>query len=365
MSTKAPLIAAVILLAGCASRASSAPDASPAALPTGGTVDPELRAAEPAAPTTPRIDALNQLLLHQAAPRTENHDLPIGVGDLIEISVFEVEELSRLKVRIPQRGVVRLPLVGQLQASGRSVSELEEDIRERLRANYMHDPQVSVFVVEHRSQTVSVVGAVVKGGMHPLTSRLRVSEALALAEGLTPEADTTVYLVRRVSAEAARRMGEVNNGAERAAPLPAGGFAEVTVPIDLEALAQGKEELNLTLEAGDVIHVPRASTYYVGGEVERAGSFPLRARTTVQQAVVAAGGVKDVAAWGDIRLYRVNTTGEREITKVDLDEVEAGSRQAPELRARDVVIVGKHAGKVFLYGVRDFVKGAFGLSKGF
>jgi polysaccharide export outer membrane protein len=359
-----PLVA-VALLAGCASPAGRTGNPAPLAAPTADPLDTRPMTAELAGPDGTGIDAVNELVLSRTPPPAEDHDLPIGVGDLIEISVFEVEELSRLKVRVPQRGVVRLPLLGQVRAAGRSVSQLEEDIRERLGSAYMHDPQVSVFVVEQRSQTVSVVGAVVKGGMYPLTSRLRLSDALALAEGLTAQADTTVYLVRRVSAEGARRLDAAHGAGSRATRRPAGELVEVTVPIDLEALARGREELNVTLEAGDVIHVPRAGTYYVGGAVERAGSFPLRAGTTVQQAIVAAGGVKEIAAWGDVRLYRVSPNGDREIVTVDLDEIEAGRQQVPELRERDVVIVGKHAGKAILYGVRDFMRGAFGMSKGF
>jgi polysaccharide export outer membrane protein len=139
---------------------------------------------------------------------------------------------------------------------------------------------------------------------------------------------------------------------------------EVTVPIDLDALAKGQDELNLALEAGDVIHVPRVSSFYVGGEVERPGSFPLRAKTTVQQAVVAAGGVKNVAAWDDVRLYRVNAARELEIIKLDLDQIEGG-KQGPDLQKNDVVIVGKHQGKAFFFGFLDFVKGVVGMSKGF
>ena len=75
-------------------------------------------------------------------------------------------------------------------------------------------------------------------------------------------------------------------------------------PIDLSELADGREELNVALRSGDVVHVPRAGSVYVGGSVERPGSFLLRGKTTVQQAILAAGGVKDVADWSDVRLYR-------------------------------------------------------------
>src|SRR5437764_561933 len=76
---------------------------------------------------------------------------------------------------------------------------------------------------------------------------------------------------------------------------------------------------------------------------------------TLQQAILAAGGVKDVADWADVRLYRRAPSGQVEVTTVDLDAVEGG-KPAPDLQRKDVVIVGKHLGKAFFYGFVDFFK---------
>jgi polysaccharide export outer membrane protein len=313
-----------------------------------------------------RIDSLNSLIRSHAATSLQSQDPLLGTGDLVEISVFEVEELSKIKLRIPQRGIVRLPLVGSLPAAGRTVSELEEDLREALKKSYMHDPQVTVFVLEYKSHTISVTGAVTKGGVHPLTARLRVSDALALAEGLAPDADTTIYLVRWMPVDVATQIEAASHPVGRAPAPPSGdGKVEVTVPIDLEELSRGKQELNIPLQPGDVLHVPKANSYYVGGQVAKPGLYPLRQRTTIQQGIFAAGGVTEVAAWGDIRLYRAKPDGEREVIRVDLDEVEAGKQEPPALQKQDVVIVGKHYGKATLIGIRDFVRGMFSMGLGF
>ena len=118
------------------------------------------------------------------------------------------------------------------------------------------------------------------------------------------------------------------------------------------------------LQAGDVLHVPKANTFYVGGQVAKPGIYPLRQKTTIQQGIFAAGGVTEVAAWGDIRLYRVKPNGEREVIAVDLDEIEAGKQEPPELKKQDVVIVGKHYGKATFIGIRDFVRGMFSMGMG-
>jgi polysaccharide export outer membrane protein len=308
--------------------------------------------------------ALNLRLLEQAARSKEENDLPVGTGDLLEVSVFEVEELSKLRLRVPWRGVISLPLIGQIQAAGRTTAELEDEIRGRLQRKFMHDPQVSVFLQEHNSQRISVIGAVRKGGVFNLNRPLRLADALALAEGLTEEADRHVYVIRRAPVGAITAAGAGGAAAPTSASPPGGDASgEVMAPIDLSELADGREDLNVALRSGDVVHVPRAGSVYVGGSVERPGSFLLRGKTTVQQAILAAGGVKDVADWGDVRLYRKASSGEVEVTAYDIEAFEQG-KPAPELQRNDVVVVGKSAGKAFFYGVIDFFKGALGVAKG-
>jgi polysaccharide export outer membrane protein len=275
------------------------------------------------------------------------------------------------------RGVIALPLLGQIQAAGRTTAELEDEIRTRLQGKFMHDPQVSVFLTEHNSQRVSVIGAVRKGGVFTLNRPIRLADALALAEGLTDEADRHVYVIRRVPIAAVTGTGAAGAGTGAAgagagaagvarttgSPPDRGATAEVMAPIDLSELADGRDDLNVALRSGDVVHVPRAGSVYVGGSVERPGSFLLRGKTTVQQAILAAGGVKDVADWSDVRLYRKTPSGEVEVTSYDIEAFEQG-KPAPELQRNDVVVVGKHAGKAFFYGFIDFFKGALGVAKG-
>ena len=353
-----------LTLAGCGGhRAADGPDGGLLLRETGGVSAPGGGGRAGGAPATDAsTTALNQRLLEQAARPGDDGDLPVGAGDLLEVSVFEVEELSRIRVRVPYRGVIALPLLGQIQAAGRTTAELEDEIRSRLEKKFMHDPQISVFLLEHNSQRISVIGAVRKGGVFNLNRPLRLADALALAEGVTEEADRHVYVIRRAP------LGAVTSAAGgRAAatsPAPPGGdtTAEVMAPIDLSELADGREDLNVALRSGDVVNVPRVGSIYVGGSVEKPGSLLLRGKTTIQQAIVAAGGVKDVADWGDVRLYRKAASGTVEVTVYDLDAFEQG-KPAPEVQRNDVVVVGKSAGKAFFYGFLDFFKGVLNLAK--
>ncbi len=194
-----------------------------------------------------------------------------------------------------------------------------------------------------------------------MSSRLRLTDALAMAGGVTDEADPIVYLIRRVPA----KDGE---GDGKPPSRPDGATLEATVPIDLEKLITGQDEMNLPLGSGDVVHVPKAGSVYVGGAVEKPGPIPLRGRMTVEQAVLAAGGPREVANWGDVRIYRRSGGDQREILEVDLNEIEAG-KPGPQLQKDDVIIVGTHAAKAVFVGLRDFIKGIFnigvGVSRGF
>jgi polysaccharide biosynthesis/export protein len=314
--------------------------------------------------------ALNKRLLGQMAQSPPDTDLPLGAGDIIEISVLEVDELSKFRARIPLRGAITLPLIGPLTAASRTAIELEEDIRQRLRQKYMHDPQVSVFLEEQKSQRISVVGAVRNGGVFTMSTRLRLADALALAGGLSDDADHLVYVIRHLPAEltvqasAQAEIQRVNASAadtSTAPPLPTPELREAMVAIDLEVLTSGRAELNLPLLSGDVIHIPWAGSYYIGGEVGRPGSFPLKSHITLEQAVVAAGGVKDVADWDDIRLYRPTDSGEPEVLQFSLNKFQQGNT-APEIRKNDVIMVGKSQGKAILYGLRDFFRFSWGAS---
>ncbi len=302
-------------------------------------------------PTVPAPDVntaeLNRKLLSQVTSGEREGDLPLGSGDLIEVTVFEVPELTSHKLRIPNGGTITLPLIGALPAAGHTPNELQAAIRERLREKYLHNPQVSLFVQEHKSQRISVIGAVRTPGVFTLTSRLRLADGLAMAGGLADDAGPTLYVIRRVPAEV---VATSTNG-----PAAGTGSESVMTAIDLLGLAAGRAEFNLPLQAGDVIEVTRAGTYYVGGDVNKPGSYLLKARTTLAQAHVVAGGVKETADWDDYRLYRTFPDGRREMKLFSLNDFEKGA-PSPELQANDVVIVGKSGMKAVLYGIRDFVK---------
>ncbi|MCU0966514.1 MAG: polysaccharide export protein [Burkholderiaceae bacterium] len=115
-------------------------------------------------------------------------DYRLGMHDLIEISVFQVPELSRI-VRVNAAGKISLPMIGTVTAGGLTTAELEEEIAGRLAKNLLQDPQVTVFVKEGVSQRVVIEGQVKKNGVYALTGRTTLLQAIAMAEGLAPLAN--------------------------------------------------------------------------------------------------------------------------------------------------------------------------------
>ena len=122
-------------------------------------------------------------------------DFPIGVGDVVEISVPSIDELRSRTVRISGDGTVALPFIGKLEAAGLTEEELQQKLVERLK-QYMYSPRVIVFVKEYRSRQVAVLGAVPKPGLYSVSSGAdTLLDVLSQAGGISPGADPKLYLI--------------------------------------------------------------------------------------------------------------------------------------------------------------------------
>ncbi len=121
----------------------------------------------------------------------------IGPSDLLEIAVFGQPELART-VRVDTRGRISLPLIGGVDAVGRTSQQLERLIADRLGENYLQSPQVSVFIKEFTSLRFTVEGAVNKPGVFPLVGQMTLLRALATAGGQGALSDVSEVMLFRV-----------------------------------------------------------------------------------------------------------------------------------------------------------------------
>lgn len=128
---------------------------------------------------------------------SDSADYRIGPQDLLEISVFQVAELSRA-VRVNTGGDISLPLAGTVHVGGQTVQDVEKAIAGRLTQTYLQNPQVSVFIKEFASQRVTLEGAVARPGIFPLTGQTSLLQIIAMAGGLNDMADPRGILVFRV-----------------------------------------------------------------------------------------------------------------------------------------------------------------------
>jgi len=135
----------------------------------------------------------------QMAPTRFAEDLGaylIGPRDLLQVQVFEVDELSS-KVRVNRRGYITMPLIGAIPVAGHNITEVEHLVEQRLAEEYLQDPHVAVFVEEFASQKVTVEGYVKKPGVFAMEGRTTLLQAIAMAGGVDDIADTDQIFVFR------------------------------------------------------------------------------------------------------------------------------------------------------------------------
>ena len=121
----------------------------------------------------------------------------IGSDDTVEISVFKVPELNKI-VQVNDAGLISFPLVGDVMAGGRTATELEHDLAQKLGAKYLQNPQVTVIVKEYNSQRVLVDGAFTKPGVYPIRGQATLLQYVANSGGLMPTAESVVVVFRNV-----------------------------------------------------------------------------------------------------------------------------------------------------------------------
>ncbi len=167
-----------------------------------------------------------------APPADAHNAYVIGESDLLAINVWHEPELTRV-VPVRTDGKITMPLIGELQASGKTVEELRATIAAKL-AHFLEAPEVAVIVQEPRSQFFTIFGKVQKPGSYALGQRLTVIDGLALGGGFKDFAKVgKIHVVRT------HRDGRVER-----------------IPFDYKRALSGDVHQNFDLEPHDMIIVP-------------------------------------------------------------------------------------------------------------
>jgi polysaccharide export outer membrane protein len=310
------------------------------------------------------------LTLWQRRSSNDTTDFPIGPGDVITLSVPEIDELQKQQVRVSSEGTIGLPLIGTMEVAGLDENDLRTAVSERL-ATYMKHPRVELFVERYQTREVAVIGAVQKPGLYDLASSDQsIISLIGNAGGMTAEAAQKVIFVppkyRDESSSGPHTTLPANSGFGTQIKLAANdssasdGGSQRMDPHDFDqlnaesyAVMKGRSWIALDLtkptdqacldlptRPGDVVMVPIAGQVMVQGWVKNQGAFRIIPGMTVLGAISAAGGA--TFSWS-AELLRPESGSKQTIAKFDLTKLARGEQSDVAVQSGDVVVVERSA----------------------
>lgn len=245
----------------------------------------------------------------------------LSPGDLIQVHVFEQADYSP-QVRLNAVGTVLLPFIGAVDLNGKTVSEAERMIEERLIAAQIYrNPQVTIDLEGGPNQAATVVGEV--HAVVPIVGSRRLLDVLATAGGLPPTASHVITISRP-------------------------GVAEpIVVDLGTDPLRSGLA--NVPIFPGDTIIIGRIGVVYMVGNFKNPGTIALTQYTplTLMEATALSGGLAYQGKYDDVRLIR--TVGDhRTVVKLDIQRILHGKDADPILEANDIVFIPDSGLKAFI-----------------
>src|SRR6202795_969240 len=289
-----------------------------------GSCSLDLLAQTPVTGETPQPAPANETARPQSPRLLANSNVKLGVGDLIEISVFGVPDLST-KARISGSGDVYLPLIDYVHLAALTTDEAQELIQKRLEdGGFVRGPHVSIFVNESASQAITLVGEVAKPGAYPAIGDRRLFDLISAAGGLSDKAGRNVTIERH-------------------------GNANEKVEVQLSSNLTEDTDKNVDVFPGDTIIVSRAGIIYVVGDVAHPSGFRMEDNgLTVLKALALVGGGTRTSSLAKTRILRQTPNGTQEIP-VDLKKILYAKAPDMALVKGDVLFVPGSAAKTAAY----------------
>lgn len=329
---------------------------------------PSLRAqnVETSDKANERLRALAASSNHTAAPA----DYVIGPGDLINVQVFDVPEMSR-DLRVSQTGSIGMPLVPvRMHIAGLTELQTEQKITEVLEANgLISHPEVSVTVKEKKSRPITIVGAVAHPMVYEADRQVTLIDVLAQAGGITPDAADHVIVTRPErdasadpSAEASQPPSVAEDAAKSTAPTASNEKSAAsaeppqitpplvnTITVNLSPILEtGDMANNVVVQPGDVVTVPHAGIVYVLGAVSKPGGYTVtndRAQLSTLKILSLAGGLDRTAKSDHAVIVRKDGTGQQHEVEVDLKKVMKFEAEDVQLRPSDILYIPRSVSK--------------------
>ena len=323
---------------------------------------PSLRAqnVETSEKANERLRSLAASSNHTVAPS----DYVIGPGDLVNVQVFDVPEMSR-ELRVSQTGTIGMPLVPvRMHIAGLTEIQTEQKITEVLEANgLISHPEVSVTVKEKKSRPITVVGAVAHPMVYEAERQVTLIDVLAQAGGITPDAADHVIVTRPErdpSSDASAEGSQIpsvpedatktgNEKSAAAEPPQISPPLVNTITVNLSPILEtGDMANNVVVQPGDVVTVPHAGIVYVLGAVSKPGGYTVtndRAQLSTLKILSLAGGLDRTAKSDHAVIVSKDGTGQQHEVEVDLKKVMKFEAEDVQLRPSDILYIPRSAGK--------------------
>jgi polysaccharide biosynthesis/export protein len=255
-----------------------------------------------------------------------NSNSKLGIGDLIDVTVYGVPDLST-KARVSGSGDVYLPLIDYVHVADLTTDEAQELIQKRLEAGgFVRSPHVSIYVNEASSQSITLLGEVARPGSYAVIGERRLFDVISAAGGLTEKAGRYVTIEHR--------------GGQK---------------VELQLSSNLAEDTQNTVEIlpGDTIIVSKAGIVYVVGDVNHPSGFMIEDNNlSVLKALALAGGSTRTSALSRTRILRQTPNGVQEIP-INLKKVLYAKAPDLPLVKGDILFIPGSAGKAAAYRTAD------------
>jgi polysaccharide biosynthesis/export protein len=256
-------------------------------------------------------------------PRAADETLRIGVGDLVDVRVFDTPELSS-RQRVAANGTVDLPAAGSTRIVGMTPQEASLEIEKQLRdAQIMKDPHVTLFITDYATQSVSVLGEVKNPGNYLLLGSHSLYSALSAAGGTSERAGSTIVVTHQ---------------------------SDPSHPDTIRVNSPNYSEVQRLTEirAGDTFFVSRDDRIYVIGDVMRPGEFPIPSgqQMSVLGAIALAQGTNPTAAVKRASIIRKTETGQIAIP-LDIKRISQNHAENQYLLPNDILVIPRDGQKAF------------------
>jgi len=277
-------------------------------------------------------------LASSLALAADRDTLLIAPGDVLHVQVADTPEMEE-SARVTDQGMIPITGIGDVKVAGLTPTQAALVIHDQLIAHhYLNHPEVFIRVEQFATQQVSIIGEVKTSGAFPISTPRPILDVLALAGGLTPEANRNILI---------ERQGDTQN------------------PISYFVSNNGRQAITnqVIVNPGDTVVVPRAGIVFILGDVNRPGGFVMsnnESQLTLLQGLALAGGATKTAKERHAHLIRAQAAGGYSDTEFSIGDLQKGKKPDMPLMAGDVLYIPFSFARNFANGASSIAASTVG-----